>query len=122
MRSNVDYELDDRLREEIIVVKDIISKLLFDSEIYLFGSIAKGKYNKNSDIDILILIEEEKTLKELRTLRHYIEDKIEDLGLHNEVDIKIYNKKRYCTLTSEPSFEQAILKDLIDLKEWGNGK
>ena len=122
MRSNVDYELDDRLREEIIVVKDIISKLLFDSEIYLFGSIAKGKYNKNSDIDILILIEEEKTLKELRTLRHYIEDRIEELRLNNEVDIKIYNKNRYYNLTSEPSFEQAILKDLIDLKEWGNGK
>ncbi|WP_294393671.1 nucleotidyltransferase domain-containing protein [uncultured Clostridium sp.] len=121
MKCNVNYELDIKVRKEIIEVKDVISNLVSNAEIYLFGSIAKGRYNKYSDIDILVLIEDEKTLKELRILRHYIEDRIEELKLHNEVDIKIYNKKRYFNLTDEPSFEQAILKDLIDLKEWNNG-
>ncbi|SFD15853.1 nucleotidyltransferase family protein [Clostridium uliginosum] len=118
MKANVEYDLDRTLREEIVKVRDTIKKHIKNSEVSLFGSIAKGRYSKNSDIDILVLINEEKTLKEIRVLKHFLEDKIEILRLIREVDLKIYTKSKFFKISSTPSFEQAILKDLIDLRRW----
>lgn len=118
MRRFVDYDLDSNLKNEIIKIKNMILKNVNNIEIYLFGSIAKGKYSKDSDIDILVLINENRTLKELRELRHLLEDSIDILHLSRSVDIKVYEKERYFNLSTRPSFEKEILKDLIDLKEW----
>lgn len=116
LKEELSYKLDNNLKEEIIKVKKATIKN--DYEIYLFGSIAKGKYSKNSDIDILILINEEKNLKELRVLRHLIEDEIENLKLTRDVDIKVYSKNRFLELTNKISFEQSILNDLINIMRW----
>lgn len=118
MRKFVNYDLDLNLKNEIVKIKNIIVKNLNDIEVYLFGSIAKGRYSKNSDIDILVLINKNKTLKELRELRHFLEDIIDVLYLSRDIDIKVYEKKRYFNLSTKPSFEKEILNDLIDLKEW----
>lgn len=118
MRKFVDYDLDFNLKNEITKIKNVILKNLSNIEIYLFGSIAKGKYSKSSDIDILVLINEDKSLKELREIRHFLEDNIDILNLSRDVDIKVYEKDRYFNLSTNPSFEKEILKDLIDIKEW----
>ncbi|GEQ20490.1 MAG: uncharacterized protein PWP67_330 [Clostridium butyricum] len=122
MKYDVDYILDEKLRLEIGMLKNFISEILKESKIYLFGSIAKGNYNKNSDIDLLVLIEDDKSLKELREMRHFVEDSIEELNLNHNVDIKLYSKERYFSLASYPSFEGGIMKDLIDLGGWNYGK
>lgn len=118
LKLDVSYELENILKNKIIKVKNIIETENNKYEIYLFGSIAKGCYSKNSDIDILLLIDDEKSLKELRVLRHSIEDKIEILNLDINVDIKIYTKKRFIELSNNPSFESSITKDLINIKRW----
>lgn len=122
MKYDVDYILDKKLRLEISMLSNFISGILKGSKIYLFGSIAKGNYNKNSDIDLLVLIEDDKSLKELREIRHFIEDSIDELNLNHNVDIKLYNKERYFNLASYPSFEGGIMNDLIDLGGWSYGK
>lgn len=118
MKNNVAYELDLELRNQIIAARDIIQKHLLNSEIYIFGSIAKGKYSKHSDIDILILIKEELSTKDLRKIKHFIEDSIEEIRIKREVDVKIYCKSRFLLLTDIPSFEREIMKDLIDIRMW----
>lgn len=122
MKNNVEYELDYEVRKEIIKVREIIKQIVKDSQIYLFGSIAKGKYSKRSDIDILVLIKEDLTIKEVRKLRNHIEDVIEENRINRDVDVKLYLDKRFEELGKRISFEQAIKKDLIDIKEWENGK
>lgn len=121
MKTNVDYILNINLKHEIVLVKDVVVNVLEDCEIYLFGSIAKGKYKKESDIDILILTDLNKTKKELRVIRHNIEDIIDKLKISRDIDIKLYNKENYYILTENPCFEREILSDLIDIKEWNNG-
>lgn len=118
LRNNVNYQININLKNEIISIKNLIYNNLTNSEVYLFGSIAKGRYSVNSDIDILILIEDEKSLKELRKIRHFIEDEIGLLNLSREVDIKIYTKSRFLDISLKPSFENEILNDLIDLRSW----
>ena len=119
IKNDVKYCLDKQIRNEIIKVRDTCIYRLKNADILLFGSIAKGKYRSSSDIDILILVDKNKTISELRKLRHELEDDIDNLNLSRNVDIKLYNKDRYIELSREISFEQDIVKDLIDIR-WCN--
>ena len=121
IKNDVEYSLDKNIRNEIIKIRDICIYRLKNADILLFGSIAKGKYKNNSDIDILILIDNNKSVSELRKLRHELEDDIDNLNLSRSVDIKLYNKNRYIELSKEISFEGDIIKDLIDIRRWNYG-
>ncbi len=121
IKNDVKYCLDKQIRNEIVKVRDVCIYRLKNADILLFGSIAKGKYRSSSDIDILILVDKNKTISELRKLRHELEDDIDNLNLSRNVDIKLYNKDRYIELSREISFEQDIVKDLIDIRWWNYG-
>lgn len=121
IKNDVEYSLDKNIRNEIIKIRDICTYRLKNADILLFGSIAKGKYKNSSDIDILILIDDNKSVSELRKLRHELEDDIDNLNLSRSVDIKLYNKNRYIELSKEISFEGDIIKDLIDIRKWNYG-
>ena len=121
IKDDVEYSLDKDIRNEIIKISDICIYRLKNADILLFGSIAKGKYKNSSDIDILILIDDNKSVSELRKLRHELEDDIDNLNLSRSVDIKLYNKNRYIELSKEISFEGDIIKDLIDIRKWNYG-
>ena len=121
IKDDVEYSLDKDIRNEIIKIRDICIYRLKNADILLFGSIAKGKYKNSSDIDILILIDDNKSVSELRKLRHELEDDIDNLNLSRSVDIKLYNKNRYIELSKEISFEGDIIKDLIDIRQWNHG-
>lgn len=121
IKNDVEYSLDKNIRDEIIKIRDICIYRLKNADILLFGSIAKGKYRNSSDIDILILIDDNKSVSELRKLRHELEDDIDNLNLSRSVDIKLYNKNRYIELSKEISFEGDIIKDLIDIRKWNYG-
>lgn len=121
IKDDVEYSLDKDIRNEIIKIRDICIYRLKNADILLFGSIAKGKYKNSSDIDILILIDDNKSVSELRKLRHELEDDIDNLNLSRSVDIKLYNKNRYIELSKEISFEGDIIKDLIDIRKWNHG-
>lgn len=118
MKSDVDFQLNSNLRKEIVEIKDVIINVIGTAQVYLFGSVAKGKYSRDSDIDLLILIQDDLNVKEIRELRHMIEDKVEGLNIDRDVDIKVYNIARYNELIKITSFEMAILKDLIDIRSW----
>lgn len=122
MNICVNYSLNETLKLEIIKIRDEILMKLKKPEIYLFGSIAKGCYSEKSDIDLLVLINSSKAPKELRLLRHEIEDNLGKLKIGRTADIKLYSKDRYEELCKNPSFEKAILEDLIDIGGWESGK
>lgn len=117
-KVQVHYQLDEKLKEEITLVKNEIMSYLMDGEIYLFGSIAKGCYSKTSDIDLLILIPYHMDSKELRYLRHELEDRIENCHISRQVDMKLYNANRYKELCQVPCFEQCIRNDLVSIINW----
>lgn len=122
MNISVNYSLNEIFKLEIIKIRDEILMQLNNPKIYLFGSVARGCYSNKSDIDLLVLINSFKSPKELRILRHEIEDNLEKLKIERTIDIKLYSKDRYEELCKNPSFEKAILEDLIDVGGWESGK
>lgn len=96
-------------------LKSLSSKLYslsYITNVFIFGSMVKGMYNEDSDIDLLIIGSQPKTIQVLMNLDKLCE------GYSREVDIIYY---------SEEEFKQCLdggnlfLKDLesycLDLKE-----
>ncbi|NHV96395.1 MAG: nucleotidyltransferase domain-containing protein [Thaumarchaeota archaeon] len=44
-----------KLQEHLQIIKTVVQSLDPDAEVYLFGSVAEGRSNLSSDIDILIV-------------------------------------------------------------------
>jgi predicted nucleotidyltransferase len=67
----------------------------------IFGSVARGEENENSDIDILAEFNSNATLLDISGIKNYLEEK-----LKHKVDI-------LSTRAIKPRLEQYIYKDLI---------
>ena len=83
LRLDIPEHIKNYLKEYVQKVKNIYQDSLY--QIILYGSYAKGNYGKDSDIDIMILlnIEEEQT----NEYRHVISDLTYDFNFDYELDI-----------------------------------
>ena len=78
MPNNIKKTLNDFIRQVKELLGDRVKKII------LYGSYARGDFNKNSDIDIMILTDlNEKEIEDYR-------DKISDIVFEIEVDKEIY--------------------------------
>ena len=90
-----------------------IKELGVSAEIYLFGSVSKGKYNSNSDIDFLILLDKPIDKSTKIDLWEVFDDACLDNNLI-DVDVKFYTRDRF--FNTDNFFENSIQKDLIPVK------
>ena len=80
-------------KKDIEKAKNIILKVLNPEQIILFGSYATGKFNDKSDIDLMVLVEEEMTRKEKKKKLFSIRSLFFDWDL--EVDLIINNLQHF---------------------------
>lgn len=88
--------------DEIKVAKEIINKVLEKedikvSKIILFGSRAKGDYNKDSDFDILIIIDKELEFNKIKEIVGKIQLKLAEKKIPNDIilrSVKQFNKAK----------------------------
>ena len=77
------------LQEILGVVREILQRHgLQPAQIYLFGSRARGAAGEDNDWDLMILVEEELTLKARRKLIVEIKRVLARLGIPNDVLIQ----------------------------------
>lgn len=82
--------------------------------VYLFGSFAKRKIKPTSDIDLLVLVDQPLSLKEIRDLRIQLNNDYEEkIHFEYEVDIKVYYKLHFEEKLQKPSFEREIYNYMI---------
>lgn len=101
--------------------------------VWLFGSMATGKYNRYSDVDIAVYVKDEKLV---RNIDWYLDLKVKLMDItKREVDLVILNiakpivkhaanmKKRVLSC-SDPVFEAEyslrIIKEYNDVRYWAN--
>jgi predicted nucleotidyltransferase len=82
-----------------------------DTEIYLFGSAARGEDTENSDIDLLVIANEDK--KSLSKLKEKIKDTLTE-KLKREVNPVIFTPIEYASLyNKDKAFYDSIENDKI---------
>lgn len=107
----------ERVEEIEFYVKEIL-KIIKECDIYLFGSFSKGCIKESSDIDLLVIVPElELDSRDRMKLRIQLREHLDDLDIKREADAKVYGELDYKEISSQPSFEKSILKDLILLYE-----
>jgi predicted nucleotidyltransferase len=90
------------------VLNDLINSLKVSDpyKIILFGSYATGKETENSDIDLMVILDNNdisKTYKERQTKKLYIRKLVREINYRNALDILVYSKE-----------------ELKNIKEYGN--
>jgi predicted nucleotidyltransferase len=81
-------------------------KVVDPYKIVLFGSYAKGTAKPDSDIDLLVILDNDQFThgKETSIRNCEIINKIYDIYSHRDVDIRIYSKAEYQFLKNRGSF------------------
>lgn len=83
-----------------------ILKKLEISEVILFGSVSKGNYDDESDIDLLIILDIDKipeTYEEKMELRLVISRSLRKINKKVPLDLLVYTKKEYEIMKKEGS-------------------
>lgn len=83
-----------------------ILKKLEISEVILFGSVSKGNYDDESDIDLLIILDIDKipeTYEEKMELRQKIRKSLRAINKKISLDLLVYTKKEFEIMKEEGS-------------------
>jgi len=90
-------EIIEKLKE----LKPVLKKKYGIEEFAVFGSMARGDYRENSDVDIAIIKAQEKDYFKMIDTKYFLEDK-----LNRKVDMGYYDSIR-------PVIKKRIEKDLV---------
>lgn len=76
------------------MIKESVQKTAPGATIILYGSYARGDYNEDSDIDVLILVDKEKVTMADRT---HVSYPLYDIGFENQLVIspKVFSKQSW---------------------------
>ena len=109
MPNNIEKTLNDFIRQ----VKELLGYRV--KKIILYGSYARGDFNNNSDVDIMILTDlNEKEIEDYR-------DKISDIAFDIELDKEIYispiikNVDKYNARINVIPFYMNVQKEGVEL-------
>lgn len=104
------HQLPDEIKNIVSIIKETNPE-----KIFLFGSYASGKYDKNSDIDLLIVTQsKEPPLNRRLKLRRLLKRYDRQFGL----DLFVYTPEEFDLLKNDPSsFIYSSVKNGIALYE-----
>lgn len=96
------------------MIKDSVQKTAPGATVILYGSYARGDYNENSDIDLLVLVDKEKISMRDRT---HISYPLYDLGFENGIVIspKVFSKQVWSGRGGATPFYFEVKKEGIQL-------
>ena len=87
-RREIRRNLDEHLRR----IREVVRRLDPEAEVYLFGSVAEGRGNLASDIDVLIVTELKPELVLSELWRAGIKDPFE-IHIHRRKDLSAFKRR-----------------------------
>ena len=105
--------MDETIREELDILKELIINAIPVEQIYLFGSYAYGKPHKDSDLDLYIVLKDDVEIRELDAT-------VKILGAIGKaktkpIDIITNKKSKYLRLMTGPTMERKIAREGIKI-------
>ncbi len=108
-------------KEKIYISLNVLKERLTKSygnkfdKLILFGSVARNEFNNESDVDILIMMNQGKELNS--KIRNELIDKVFDLELEYDlsIDLKYFDKSQLNSIWGRTPFMQNVFNDGIVL-------
>ncbi|MFB6208542.1 MAG: nucleotidyltransferase domain-containing protein [Candidatus Nanohaloarchaea archaeon] len=95
-------------RETLEKIKQKLEGKIVIDEIYLFGSRAKGTYNRSSDLDIAIVSESFRDMSKTERY-HYVINEVREVTGDTPVDVLCYTSSEF--ERGSDSFLPSIIQD-----------
>ncbi|MDP4097452.1 nucleotidyltransferase domain-containing protein [Paenibacillus sp. P96] len=116
MRSSEISNLNFLVEKEKLALAEVLHKIEVPfkvRQVILFGSKARGDFESESDIDLLVLTE----LEDRPENRHYLSDMLFDVNPYYEPPISVtyFNKDDWDSGKVLPTFKSNILKDGVQV-------
>ena len=105
--------MNEALQAELEVIKTLIVDTVPVEEIYLFGSYAYGEPNKDSDIDLYVVLKDDITMREFDASIE-ISKAIRPVRT-KPIDIIATKKSKYQWLITGPTMERKIAREGIKI-------
>ena len=106
--------MENTQKDVIKRIKNAVKQDYPDADVYLYGSRARGDFNKDSDWDILVFTEDKiKSLKDQLSLQGKINDI--EIDIDELISMIIYSKKHWREKVSITPFYQEVKNDWIKL-------
>ncbi len=109
--------LSEHLKKELVARITASERI---DKIFLFGSEATGSSGPNSDIDLLVILDQDtlpSSFKERSTNYLQISRAIRDIEKHQPIDLLVYTKQEFEMIKAGGSlFIRRLLKDAVELK------
>lgn len=83
--ANLNKILDKHTKKALLACRDAVCKRYPDASIVLYGSQARGQAGPESDLDLLVLLNQEVTSEITRSIR----DMLYEVGLQNDLVISV---------------------------------
>ena len=100
-------QLDSRIQKILALCASAVKGLYPDARIILYGSQARGQATELSDLDLLVILNEELS----GSLKNTIHDKLYEIGLQNDIFVSTVIKNN--TMWEQPIFRATALYDSI---------
>lgn len=108
MIHNIIYQFSQQLK---VILGDHLSKVI------VYGSYARGDYQENSDVDVMILVD--LTVEEIKKIENEIYDLAFDIEMNRGIDISpiIKNEKQYEYWVDTLPFYRNVRKEGVVIGE-----
>jgi len=105
--------LTNEIKEDIEVLKEIILENIPTEQIWLFGSYAYGTPNKNSDIDVYVVMKDNSSMRELDAM--VAVDMARYKKIHRPLDIVVVKSEKFTKRKEIPTIERTIVREGIKI-------
>ncbi|MCL1948105.1 MAG: nucleotidyltransferase domain-containing protein [Chitinivibrionia bacterium] len=101
------------IKEDIEILKKIILENIPTEQIWIFGSYAYGTPNKNSDIDVCVVMKDFSTMRELDAM--VAVDVARYKIIHRPLDILVVKSEKFKKRKEIPTIERKIVREGIKI-------
>ncbi len=106
--TNLNKILDKHTKKALLACRDVVCQHYPDANIVLYGSRARGQAGPESDLDLLVLLNQEVTSEITRSIR----DMLYEIGLQNDLVISVI--VRSLDVWNSPIWQASSLHKEID--------
>jgi predicted nucleotidyltransferase len=111
--GDADMEMDERIRDELSVIKEIIVNTVPVKRMFLFGSHAYGTPNAESDLDIYVVLSRDADMREIDAMK-LIRRSIRDRKTM-PVDVVVGREDEFNRRAAAPTIERQIVQEGVVL-------